>query len=73
VNCASSVTNDIGSELFGFIGFWFLSSVMSICRNWFSLIGRLLELELAAEVPVVPVVPVVVVVGVLMLIGVVLV
>src|ERR1700733_8743795 len=48
---------------------------MSICRNWFWLIGRLLELELVPVVPVVELVLVVPVVlaGVVMLIVVVLV
>src|SRR4051794_23922334 len=59
VNCASSVTNCIGSLEFGFIGFWFLSSAISICRNWFWLIGMLFWAAVAAVVPVAPVVAVV--------------
>src|ERR1700748_1238687 len=72
-NWASSGTNCIGSLEFGFIGFWFLSSAISIWRNWFWLIGMLLCDAVAAVVPVAPMVPVVPVLWVVKLIDVVLV
>src|ERR1700761_8782776 len=58
VNCASWVMYWVGSLLLALIGFWFLSSVMSSCRNWFSLSDgvALVLVALVAEVAEVPVV-----------------